>query len=39
MTAEEIARLRKDYALNSLNENDVATSPNAQFEKRLENSG
>ncbi len=33
MTAEEIARLRKDYALNSLNEDDVAASPIIQFEK------
>ena len=33
MTAEEIARLRKDYALSSLNEDDVAASPIIQFEK------
>jgi pyridoxamine 5'-phosphate oxidase len=33
MKPEEIARLRKDYALNSLNEDDVADSPVAQFEK------
>ncbi len=33
MTAEEIARLRKDYALNSLNEDEVADSPIIQFEK------
>lgn len=33
MTAEEIARLRKDYAMNSLNEEDVAASPITQFEK------
>lgn len=32
MTAEEIARLRKDYAMNSLNEEDVAASPITQFE-------
>jgi len=33
MTAEEIARLRKEYALSSLNEDDVAASPIIQFEK------
>lgn len=33
MTPEEIAKLRKDYTLNSLNEDDVAASPFAQFEK------
>ena len=33
MTAEKIARLRKDYAMNSLNEEDVAASPITQFEK------
>ena len=32
MKPEEIARLRKDYALNSLNEDDVADSPVTQFE-------
>lgn len=33
MTAEEIARLRKDYAMHSLNEEEVAASPIVQFEK------
>jgi len=33
MTAEEIARLRKDYAMNSLNEEEVAASPITQFEQ------
>jgi pyridoxamine 5'-phosphate oxidase len=33
MTAEEIARLRKDYALSSLNEDEVAASPITQFEQ------
>lgn len=33
MTAEEIARLRKDYAMNSLNEDEVAASPIVQFEQ------
>jgi pyridoxamine 5'-phosphate oxidase len=33
MTAEEIARLRKDYSLHSLNEEEVASSPIGQFER------
>ncbi|HET6993384.1 MAG TPA: pyridoxamine 5'-phosphate oxidase [Chitinophagaceae bacterium] len=33
MTAEEIARLRKDYSLHSLNEGEVASSPIEQFER------
>lgn len=33
MTAEEIARLRKDYAMNSLNEEEVSASPITQFEQ------
>lgn len=32
MNAQEIAQLRKDYTLNSLNEDDVALSPIHQFE-------
>lgn len=39
MKPEEIARLRKDYALNSLNEDDVADSPVTQFEKWWEDAG
>jgi pyridoxamine 5'-phosphate oxidase len=33
MKAEEIAQLRKDYTLHSLSEDDVASSPIAQFER------
>ena len=33
MKPEEIAQLRKDYTLHTLNEEDVAESPVAQFEK------
>jgi pyridoxamine 5'-phosphate oxidase len=33
MKAEEIAQLRKDYTLNTLSEDDVASSPIAQFER------
>ncbi len=33
MTSEEIAKIRKDYTLNSLNEDDVAASPLIQFEE------
>ncbi|MGB3007789.1 MAG: pyridoxamine 5'-phosphate oxidase family protein, partial [Chitinophagaceae bacterium] len=33
MTPEEIAKLRKDYTLNTLNEEEVAPSPVTQFEK------
>ena len=33
MTPEELARLRKDYTLHALNEEDVAESPTVQFEK------
>lgn len=33
MKAEEIAQLRKDYTLHSLNEEDVASSPVMQFER------
>lgn len=33
MTAQEISQLRLDYALHSLNEEDVAKSPIVQFEK------
>ncbi|HLG40477.1 MAG TPA: pyridoxamine 5'-phosphate oxidase [Chitinophagaceae bacterium] len=32
MKSEEIAQLRKDYTLNTLNEDDVASSPITQFE-------
>ena len=39
MKPEEIARLRKDYALNSLNEDDVADSTVTQFEKWWEDAG
>lgn len=33
MTPHEIAQLRKDYTLHSLNEDDVADSPIAQFQR------
>jgi pyridoxamine 5'-phosphate oxidase len=33
MTPEELSQLRLDYTLHSLNEEDVATTPFAQFEK------
>ncbi len=33
MTAEEIARLRKDYSLHSLSEHEVASSPIEQFKR------
>lgn len=33
MKAEEIAQLRKDYTMHSLNEDDVAPSPLVQFER------
>src|SRR5690349_16819590 len=33
MTPGELAQLRKDYTLHSLNEEDVASSPITQFEK------
>jgi len=33
MKPEEIAQIRKDYTLHSLNEDDVAPSPITQFEK------
>ncbi len=33
MKAEEIAKLRKDYTLHTLNEDEVASSPIAQFER------
>jgi pyridoxamine 5'-phosphate oxidase len=33
MNAEEIARLRKDYSLHSLNEEEAASSPIGQFER------
>ena len=33
MTPEELSRLRQDYTLHSLNEEDVSTTPFVQFEK------